>query len=498
MTIFPPRRAGYAHLLVKHAIRAPALLHTSWIGDVTMRRQVALGLGVEETFPVRYAPSDDDFDHLVFALKYDGVDLAILGRLFAKLDGDLLARRIAEQPTSKYARRIFFFYEFLTGRRLDLGDLARAPYVPVLEPDDYFVASGVAKPRYWLIDNLLGDSGFCPIVRRTRALAAASSKDLSRRAREITGAVDPLLLTRAISYLYTKETRSSFAIEREEVEPGTRMERFVGQLASAGQHALDSEADLTELQRAFVDPRYAEHGFRRAGDPEVYIGEVLGFREKVHHVGARSTSTPELMAAWARMRPVEGSGGAVVEAACRSFAFVFIHPFGDGNGRIHRLLLHNVLARRAYLPPRLIVPISAVLLNDANGYDRALESLSTRVHPLVDYKLDDRGELTIHNDPDDLYRYPDLTAVCEATFGWLERAIEEDLVAELDFLRRFDEVRARMREVVEMPDRREQLFIRLTMHNGGKLAARKRDHFAELDDATVAALEAIVTDVMRR
>lgn len=54
-----------------------------------------------------------------------------------------------------------------------------------------------------------------------------------------------------------------------------------------------------------------------------------------------------LRAAWARMRPVEGPGGAVVEAACRSFAFVFIHPFGDGNGRIHRLLLHNVLALRA-------------------------------------------------------------------------------------------------------------------------------------------------------
>src|SRR5690606_18915287 len=146
----------------------------------------------------------------------------------------------------------------------------------------------------------------------------------------------------------------------------------------------------------------------------------IGFREKVHHVGARSVSTPELMAAWARMRPVEGPGGAVIEAACRAFAFVFIHPFGDGNGRIHRLLLHNVLALRAYLPPRLVVPISAVLLANPQGYDQALESFSRRALPLVDYKLDADGELTIRNDTDDLYRYPELTAVCEATFGWLE------------------------------------------------------------------------------
>lgn len=202
------------------------------------------------------------------------------------------------------------------------------------------------------------------------------------------------------------------------------------------------------------------------------------------------------MAAWARMRQVLGPGGPVIEAACRSFAFVFIHPFGDGNGRIHRLLLHNVLALRAFLPPRLVVPISAVVLADPQGYDRALESFSRRILPLVDYKLDSAGELTICNDTADLYRYPELTAVCEATFGWLERAIEEDLVTELDFLRRFDEVRARMREVVEMPDRKEQNFIKICLANGGKLSARKRDHFAELDDATIAALEAIVREAM--
>lgn len=201
------------------------------------------------------------------------------------------------------------------------------------------------------------------------------------------------------------------------------------------------------------------------------------------------------MAAWARMRRVEGPGGPVVEAACRAFSFVFIHPFGDGNGRIYRLLLHSVMGRRGYLPPRLVVPISAVILADPYGYDQALESFSTRTLPLVDFKLDDAGELTIFNDTDDLYRYPDLTAVSEATFGWLELAIEKDLVAELDFLRRFDEIRSRMRKIVEMPDRKEQAFIKLCLNNGGKLAARKRDYFAELDDSTIAALEAIFAEV---
>ena len=305
MKIFQAQAAGYAHLLGKYAVEAPALLHRSQIDDGSTRRLVAVGRGVNETFPERYAPDDTDFDHLVFALKYDGVDLAVLHRLLPRLDRDELVHRISTQPTSKYARRVFFLFEFLTGERLALDDLTRGPYCQVLDPDEYFVAADRQVPRYRVHDNLPGDAGFCPIVRRTPLLVTASGKDLGGRAREITSAVEPLLLTRALSYLYTKETRSSFAIEREEVEPGMRMERFIAQLATAGQRPLDSEAELTELQRTIVDPRYAEHGFRRAGEPEVYIGETVGLHERVHHVGARSASTPELMAAWARMRRVE-------------------------------------------------------------------------------------------------------------------------------------------------------------------------------------------------
>ncbi|HEY8376508.1 MAG TPA: Fic family protein [Nannocystis sp.] len=493
MKVFPPHPAGYAHLVQKYAVRAPALLHASSLADVTARRVERRGGALVELFPRSYDPGEGDIDHLVFALKYDGVDLAVLGRIFRHIDRAELARFIADQPTSKYARRLFFLFEFLLGERLDVADLPRINYVPLLDPTDYFVSEGKPSPRHRITDNLLGDAGFCPIVRRTPALAKATSKDLGNRAREITAAADPVLLTRATTYLYTKETRSSFAIERE--DPGSRLERFVALLATIGERTLESEADLAQLQRELVDPRYAESGFRRDGDPEVYVGETIGFHEKIHHIGARSASTPELMRAWSRMRPVVGSGGAVVEAACSSFAFVFIHPFGDGNGRIHRLLLHNTLARRGYFPPGLVVPISAVLLAEPHSYDRALESFSTRVLPLIEYKLDPDGSLTILNDNDDLYRYPDLTAVCEATFAWLEQAVEVELVRELDFLRRFDEVRARMRAIVEMPDRKEQNFIRICLANRGKLSRSKRNLYPELDDATIAALERVIADV---
>jgi Fic family protein len=46
-----------------------------------------------------------------------------------------------------------------------------------------------------------------------------------------------------------------------------------------------------------------------------------------------------------------------------SFVFDFLHPFSDGNGRIHRFLLHHVLARRRFGPEGIVLPVSAVILN---------------------------------------------------------------------------------------------------------------------------------------
>lgn len=497
---FQTKPAGYALLVERHRLAVPELRRRSELRSDSSPRRLERQQGTVEieTFPASFERGDDDFDHLVFALKYDGVDLAVLARAFLATDARELARRIGDAPTSKYGRRLFFLYELLTGTQLDLPDAPSQGPVAVLDPTTHYTSAGRPSLRHRVLDNLLGDASFCPIVRRTAELERGVALGLERRAAQIVASADPLLLARAISYLYTKETKSSFAIEHE--EPGDREARFVANLGRIASLELDSEVGLTELQNTIVDPRYREAGFRKPGDREVWVGQSLfGGREKVHHIGARSAVTPDIMQGLLRMRVVEGPGAAVIEAAAKSFAFVFIHPFGDGNGRIHRLLLHHVLARRGFLPRNLVAPISAVLVSDPRGYDEVLEDFSARVMPSIEYRFDDKAgdiALTIRNQPDDFYRYPDLTRQCEATFVWLGRAIEEDLVQELEFLRNYDEIRARVRAIVEMPDRKEQLFINLLMHNRGKLSKNKRGLFAELEDEVVAALEAAVGELI--
>jgi Fic family protein len=69
-------------------------------------------------------------------------------------------------------------------------------------------------------------------------------------------------------------------------------------------------------------------------------------------------------------------------AALISFGFVFIHPFVDGNGRLHRYLIHHVLAKKNFSEQGIIFPVSAAMLNQINDYRICLESFSK---PLLEF-----------------------------------------------------------------------------------------------------------------
>ena len=59
---------------------------------------------------------------------------------------------------------------------------------------------------------------------------------------------------------------------------------------------------------------------------------------------------------------------AVLKAAASAFGFVYIHPFQDGNGRMHRCLIHHVLAERKFTPPGMVFPVSSVMLDRIDDY----------------------------------------------------------------------------------------------------------------------------------
>jgi len=483
------RPAGYEALIQRHGLRTPRLLHASWVGTGAGTSRSAVDGYVEEVYPERHWPGDGDAAQLEFALKYDGTNLFVLAQVFAHMDGGELEEYVRSKPTGKYARRLWFLYEFLTGERLDLEDVAAGNYVDLLEPDEYVVVEAPRKVRRQRVnDNLLGPRAFCPMVRRTAAIERMSALDFRSKSRELLGRYPEDLVRRALGYLYTKETRSSFDIEHVKPSPA-RTERFIAQLKLAERDDFLTKVKLVDLQGRIVDPRFRNDDYRTTQN---YVGSLVGLRQVVHFVCPQPGDVPDLMEglAAAHQRLEESGLHPVVHAALIAYGFVFVHPFDDGNGRIHRFLIHNVLARRGLTPEGMIFPVSAVMLKDPAAYDASLEAFSKPLGALIDYDLAENGGLTVKGDTADLYRLPDMTTQAEALFAFVERTIDAELLEELDFLQRYDAAKSAMQAIVDMPDRDLDLFFQCCLQNGGKLSkAKRKSHFEALTDAEVEALE---------
>ena len=65
----------------------------------------------------------------------------------------------------------------------------------------------------------------------------------------------------------------------------------------------------------------------------------------------------------------------VLAAAVLAFGFVYAHPFEDGNGRIHRYLIHHILAERGFNPPGVVFPVSAAILDRIDDYRRGWKAI---------------------------------------------------------------------------------------------------------------------------
>lgn len=487
------RYAGYAELVNRYDLDVIPNWHTSLVTSSGIHRIDLRGGIIEEVYPPKYWPGDTLGDHLEFALKYDGTNPAILAGVFQKAVEEEFLEYVRSKPTGKYARRLWFLYETLTGKTLPLEDLKRGNYIDLLEPAEYYTATPARQVRRQRVnDNLLGDIRFCPMVRRTDTLRDFETADLPQRCRQVVSGYSPATLKRALGYLYTKETKSSFEIEH--IKPGsTRTERFVTLLQMAEQDDFCRKTQLIDVQNRIVDERFRDSDYRMS---QSYVGETVAWqKEKIHFACPKPDDLDDLMAGLIAAHERMNTGGvpAVIQAAAISYGFVFLHPFEDGNGRIHRFLIHNILARRDFTPEGVMFPISASMLKNPADYDASLEAFSRKLMPLVEYSLDEDGHMTVHNETAVWYRYIDMTPQAEALFRFIELTIDTELADELAFIANYDKTKKAIQQIVDMPDRQIDLFIRFCLQNNGRLSARKcKSHFDTLSTEEIARMEQAV------
>lgn len=484
---------GYAALIDAFELSAPVPITLSAIGP---RHKVYQAEGWNIYTP-RHQPDDDLSAHLTFALRYEGLDLAVLKALFRETGPEPIANMVRAAPTGAYARRLWFLYEWLFDTHLDLPDAAQGTYALIVDPDRQFTVDGTNSTRHRVKNNLPGTPAFCPMIFRTPALEAFVGRRLGDEARRLIAEVPADLLARTTAFLLLKDSRSSFQIEGED-PPQDRIQRWGQVIGEAGRRPID-RAELERLQRIVIgDARFVHLGLRVEGG---FIGEHdrLTGAPIPDHISARHEDLPSL---------IEGltsfdSGAAqhldpVVSAAALAFGFVYMHPFEDGNGRLHRYLIHHVLAKRGFSPPGLVFPVSSAILDRIDSYRTVLESYSRRLLPLVRWQPTDRGNVTVLNDTADFYRYFDATPHAEFLFECVARTIDVDLPAETAFLRIYDVFKFKVQQMIDMPNRLLDLLFRFLRQNEGQLSKRARDkEFSALSDAEVARIETIYAEIQR-
>ena len=487
---------GYARLIQTYQLPARQLASSALVDSAVNGRQTTNTADFElMRFESKYRPSPTLVGDLQFALRYEGINLEVLALLFTGAGRAELDAWLAAKPESHFARRAGYLYERLTGNELGARAAPKAAYVPILDEKLQFgLAGGTRNAKFRVINNLPGNREFCPLVRKTDFLKAMARKDLNRQTRETLARYDRDLLRRAAAFLYLKETHSSFEVEREKPS-SVRAQRFADLLRQGESGTPLSEDRLVELQNAVVDARFHEFSYRRKQN---WLGEDLGYRKKVDFVPARPEEVPELMNGLVgfseTLRANPESMDPVVAAASLAFGFVFIHPFMDGNGRLHRYLIHEVLSSSGFTPKGIVLPVSAVILANLDRYVHALERFSKPLLARTTYDPDVPKVPATGNDA--LYfRFFDATEQASFLYWALERTVEHDLEEEIAFLLGFDAARARLGGLLDWPAHSLDLFVRLVHQNGGALSRTKRESFFSwMTEDEVRRCEAIVVE----
>ncbi len=450
-------------------------------------------------YPKTYDIDDttNPFQQLEFALKYDGINLDILSAIFSKLESINVEKYILAQPTSKYSRIIWFLYEFLTETTLNIPDSKKIKYVDLLSPDKYFTLPGNKSQRHGVNNNLIGNRQFCALIRQTPKLNSYLKKELSVKAKEITDRYSPQMISRAIHYLYAKETLSSYEIEREKPNK-LRVARFIDVLKKASSMDHLTKETLIELQNIIVDPRFRDSDYRTTQN---YVGEnIHNYHQTIHYISPKPEDVNNLVSGLIELLDNSQSKtlNPVILAAIISFGFVFIHPFEDGNGRIHRFLIHYILARNSFTPEGIIFPVSVVMLQKMNEYDHVLESFSKPLlENIKDYELTNEGILTVKDNTKNFYRYIDYTHFAEYLFECIEETLQNHFAKEIEYLINYDKSKKQIQNIVDLPDKLIDLLVAFVIQNNGTLSPTKqKKYFHMLSDEEIKRLVKIVNTNM--
>jgi Fic/DOC family len=443
--------------------------------------------------------------HLTFHLKHEIAHFELLSRLFACCDVNELSAWVADAPTGRYARRAGFLYEFFSGQRLPVPPDLGGGYHDAISADGLVVATpnrALLNKRWRVRDNMPGTRAFCPMVVTARAGAQALEMDVRALIHGLEVEFGTELLLRSAVWMTLRESRASFEIEGE-ANKTDRIQRFADVLArrtGRGDNAPLDDASLAELQQQILGQRTTVQRFGLRQSP-VFVGEVVRYQEIVHYVAPPPEDLADMLAGLQTFLDKTRGQSPVMRCAVAAFGFIYIHPLADGNGRVHRFLVNDVLRRDGVVQDPMILPVSSSITSNPaarRAYDRILDLVS---RPLMrtlatTYRFTETataypdgirsnfvfdGAVTARH----AWRYLDLSAHVGYVADIVQRTIRDDMTQESHHLRRHGRARVAIKQILEMPDAQCDRVIRSVQNNRGELSGSLRQEMPMLAEHSV-------------
>lgn len=436
----------------------------------------------------------DTLDHLLFALKHEHINLAILMEAMRHVSTQRVSETFRQTPGGAYTRLAAFFWEASNGVPLEDLPAATGAVIDVFDPARFVTGQDQRNARWRVNFNGLGSLAYCATVERTAAINSALQRPVLDRANQVLGSMDATIRDRALEWAYLSETRGSFEIEGE-VPGASKQAAFVRILQQAHLREPLSEAYLTALQNTTItNPMQQAVAFRHEQN---HLARSDMSAAAVTYVPPPPTLARELMDVlmdWSNHH-LENVP-PLIAASVVSFGFVFIHPFMDGNGRLSRFLLHQTLCRTGALANGLILPVSVAMKKHEAEYLAALQQFSRPMRDKWDVRWIDGAQFEYHylgNSHYDAYRYWDATPAAEFCLEMAELALDEELHNETEFLIRYDIAHNAVNEAFDLVNTDLAILLISAFQNGGVVSKRRRDQFQHrVPDAAFSFIEEAV------
>ncbi|MDO9510956.1 MAG: Fic family protein [Bacteroidales bacterium] len=424
-------------------------------------------------------------------LKYEGINLLVFKKLTQCYELEQLNKLVEIEPTGQYTRKIWFLLEWLSEMKLSSReDITKKSYVKLLDESIQYAIEGTKSPRHMVINNLPGTVDFCPLVSKTPKLEKYIKTNLTTRQNVYLEGLQKDVLQRASAFLLLKDSKASFTIEGESPK-SKRAARWGQAIGQAGIKDL-SKTELFRLQQLVIEnPRFIDMGYRQKGG---FVGEHdRNTGEPIpNHISAKwqdvEVLTNGLINACELL--TKSNLDAVISAAVIAFGFVVIHPFEDGNGRLHRYLIHHILIKKKISQQGIVFPMSSAILYKINEYREVLESYSMPLLDYIEWKETKDHNVEVTNDTIDFYRYFDATKQSEFLYDCVNETIEHIIPKEVDYLTKYDAFKRIIEDEYEMPDKLIATLTRFLEQNNGILSTRAREkEFERLSSKEVQAIE---------